>query len=105
MWAPDMAMTISPAAIGAASLNDLRFYNKALELGGTFMSFQVERPGITQLFEDGYLVRGFTDCAFPYEDCNPAVHQVQRQYLHFYETDDDGRYRHTHSRRMGAFLY
>ncbi len=71
-------------------IDDLRFYNKALELCGSFATFQVERPGITQLFEDGYLVRGFTDCAYPYEDCNPAVHQVQNQYISFYDTDDDG---------------
>lgn len=71
-------------------IDDLRFYNKALELGGTFPSLQAERPGVKQLFEDGYLVRGFTDCAFPYEDCNPAVHQVQRQYAGFYDVDDDG---------------
>ncbi len=71
-------------------IDDLRFYNKALESGGSFETFQVERPGIKQLFEDGYLVRGFTDCAYPYEDCNPAVHQAPNQYLSFYDTDDDG---------------
>lgn len=72
-------------------MDDLRFFNKALQMETLHQTpNQAEVPGIRQLFEEGYLVRGYTDCAFPYEDCNPAADQVLMQYLSFYDADTDG---------------
>lgn len=98
--APDLPMLTGshPILIGAqygagdepedfwqGDMDDIRFFNKTLRMEMFTHPYQANRPGVKQLFEDGYLVRGYTDCAYPYEDCNPAADRVLFQYAYLYE--------------------
>ena len=49
--------------------------------GSTLQQVEVRR-----LFEDGYLARAFTDCAYPYQECNPAVYDVPTAFKNMAKT-------------------
>ena len=47
-------------------IDDVRFYAKALSA-----------DDVLRIYEDGRYVRGYVDCAYPYDDCNPTLHNVK----------------------------
>ena len=46
----------------------------------------LQQTEVRSLFEDGYLARAFTDCAYPYQDCNPAVYDVPTTFKNMAKT-------------------
>lgn len=66
----------NPGRFWTGGIDDVQFFNKALAIGPDHSALMADVPGVKQLFEDGYLARAYTDCAYPYLDCNPAVYDV-----------------------------
>lgn len=74
----------TPQDFWPGTIDDLEFYNKALTYFKQLLpiTFTAKSAGVIQLFEEGYLVRSDTDCAYPYEDCNPALANLPLQYVY-----------------------
>ncbi|NNG02373.1 MAG: hypothetical protein HKM93_23555, partial [Desulfobacteraceae bacterium] len=70
----------NPAHFWHGVIDDIRFFNKALAIGPNHSPSKADVPGIKILFRDGYRIKGFTDCAYPYLDCNPAMWHVVDQF-------------------------
>ncbi len=51
------------------SVDDVRIFARALS-----------QDDVDRLYKDSRYVRGYVDCTYPYEDCNPAMWDVKEQF-------------------------